>query len=225
IPPKWQKNYKQFARLKMNPLLYEHYKDYEYIFFYEPDAFVFKDEMAYWCSLNYSYIGAAWFQGMSDAKEDASFLGVGNGGFSLRKVEDHLKAIYTHKRIFYKKDFWLFWNWNRNKLLGILKFLYRYIVGNSTHYRWNNFQWGEDRFWGLYVSRAFDWFTTPPLEVTQQFSMETLARRQYQENGQQLPFGCHAWWRYDLEFWKPHIESFGYDLTTYDKPHFYRKSH
>lgn len=212
IPSKWQKSYKQFARLKMNPLLYEHYKAYEYIFFYEPDAFVFKDEMAYWCSLNYSYIGAPWFEGMSNAKEDAPFLGVGNGGFSLRKVEDHLRAIQTHRRIFYKRDFWLFWNWGKNKPLRVLKFFYRYILGNSTHYRWNNFQWGEDRFWGLYVSRGFEWFTTPPLELARQFSIETLPHRLYEENDKALPFGCHAWWRYDLDFWRPHIESFGYKL-------------
>lgn len=212
IPSKWQKNYKQFARLKMNPLLYEHYKRYEYIFFYEPDAFVFKDEMAYWCSLGYSYLGAPWFEGMSNAKENAPFLGVGNGGFSLRKIEDHLKVIHTHQRIFRTKDFGLFWNWNSNKPLRVLKFIYRYLVGNSTHHRWNNFQWGEDRFWGLYVSRAIDWFTTPSLELARRFSMETLPRRLYEENDKQLPFGCHAWWRYDLDFWRPHIEAFGYKL-------------
>ncbi|MEN0048859.1 MAG: DUF5672 family protein [Bacteroidota bacterium] len=216
IPPKWQKNYKQFARLKMSPLLYEHYKSYEYILFYEPDAFVFKDKMDYWCSLGYSYIGAPWFMGMSDAKENAAFLGVGNGGFSLRKIEDHLKVIYSHKRIFYKRDFWLFWNWSRNKPLQILKFFYRYIVGNSTYHHLNNFQWGEDRFWGLYVSRAFEWFTTPPLEVARKFSIETLPNKLYKDNNQQLPFGCHAWWRYDLEFWRPHIEEFGYDLGEND---------
>ena len=31
-------------------------------------------------------------------------------------------------------------------------------------------------------------------------------------NQDRLPFGCHAWFRYDLEFWRPHIEAFGHDL-------------
>jgi len=217
IHPKWQKNYRQFARLKMNPLLYENYKAHEYVFFYEPDAFVFRDEMAYWCSLGYSYIGAPWFKKMSFAKENASFLGVGNGGFSLRKVEDHLKTVRSHKNIFKLNDFKQFWYWGENKPLQILKFLYRYIVGNSTHHRFNNFQWGEDRFWGLYVSRIFEWFTVPDIDLARRFSIETLPRRLYKENGNKLPFGCHAWWRYDLDFWRPHIESFGYNLGEFEE--------
>ncbi|NJL77188.1 MAG: hypothetical protein HC892_21410 [Saprospiraceae bacterium] len=58
IPAYWQSNYKRFNRLKINPLLYKTFQQYNYILFYEPDAFVFKDELLEWCNKGFSYVGA-----------------------------------------------------------------------------------------------------------------------------------------------------------------------
>ena len=44
------------------------------------------------------------------------------------------------------------------------------------------------------------------------FAFEARPRTLYEMNGRQLPFGCHAWFRYDLAFWKPFVESLGYEL-------------
>ncbi|HMC84001.1 MAG TPA: DUF5672 family protein, partial [Chitinophagaceae bacterium] len=70
----------------------------------------------------------------------------------------------------------------------------------------------EDQFWGLSLSKKFEWFKVPDYKTAAAFAFEMQPHRLYILNNNQLPFGCHAWWKYDLDFWKPHIEKFGYRL-------------
>ncbi len=99
IDPIWQSNYANFNRLKIDPFLYQRYSNYQFILFYEPDAFVFRDELEYWCNAGYDYIGAPWFEGWHDATSESNIKGVGNGGFSLRNVKSILNQIKILKRL------------------------------------------------------------------------------------------------------------------------------
>ena len=103
IAKKWLCSYANFNRLKISPLLFKQYEKYDYILFYEPDAFVFKDELEYWCNQGYAYVGAPWLDGFSDATSESNFVGVGNGGFSLRNVTKHLKCSLNLG----KSDLWM----------------------------------------------------------------------------------------------------------------------
>ena len=67
----------------------------------------------------------------------------------------------------------------------------------------------EDGYWGQNCSKL-GWFRTAPYEIAVDFSFELDPRSAYENNGHRLPFGCHAWPGLDTEFWRPHIESFGY---------------
>ncbi len=78
-------------------------------------------------------------------------------------------------------------------------------VRNNTFHLFNNYIWNEDFFWCLVVQKNFKWFKVPALVTASKFSMEANARMLYKSNNNQLPFGCHAWERYDVEFWKPFI--------------------
>jgi len=42
----------------MSPAFYDAFKAFDYILIYQLDAFVFRDELEYFCSLGYDYIGA-----------------------------------------------------------------------------------------------------------------------------------------------------------------------
>ena len=53
-------------------------------------------------------------------------------------------------------------------------------------------------------------FRIAPTDVALQFAFEMDVRKCYEQNKEQLPFGCHAWGRHDLQFWKPYIENLGY---------------
>lgn len=69
----------------------------------------------------------------------------------------------------------------------------------------------EDVF---FASMSDSNFKVAPPEVAMKFSIETDVRKCYEKNNKQLPFGCHAWERYDIEFWKPYIEKCGYCIPV-----------
>lgn len=69
----------------------------------------------------------------------------------------------------------------------------------------------EDVFWASHISEQFQ---VAPIDVALQFSFEKDVRTCFRLNNNQLPFGCHAWERYDLEFWAPIFEQMGYRLTV-----------
>lgn len=71
----------------------------------------------------------------------------------------------------------------------------------------------EDLFFSSIVDENF---RIAPKEVALQFSFERQVQKCFQLNHNQLPFGCHAWERYDLEFWKPYIEQSGYKVQGID---------
>lgn len=56
-----------------------------------------------------------------------------------------------------------------------------------------------------------------PVDVALRFSFDSNVRKCYQQADCQLPLGCHAWERYDYEFWKPVIEGFGYKTEMVDE--------
>lgn len=70
-----------------------------------------------------------------------------------------------------------------------------------------NNQVPEDLFFS--VLDGIDFHVAPP-KIALEFAFEMKVKECYAKNGNKLPFGCHAWHRFDLPFWKPIIESYGY---------------
>ena len=66
------------------------FKDYDWMMIYQPDCWVFRDELDRFCELGYDYIGAPWPK-MPGIPQD----GVGNGGFCLRKLEKFIKLTHN----------------------------------------------------------------------------------------------------------------------------------
>lgn len=50
-----------------------------------------------------------------------------------------------------------------------------------------------------------------PIEVALCFAFETNVRKCFARNNEQLPFGCHAWYKYDFKFYRKIIREAGYD--------------
>jgi hypothetical protein len=212
IDPEWLASYQRFARLKIEPFLYQRYKKYKFVFFYELDAFVFRDELEYWCDKGFDYIGAPWigapwFQEFPLLKKE-KISPVGNGGFSLRRSKALLKALYSFSLVHRPEE--LREDVKGRPFTARARYLFANMtVKNNSFYLFNTFT-REDVFWGIYMSRNFKWFKVAPLEEAIKFSLETTPRELYEENGRNLPFGCHAWWKYDLDFWRPFIQKEGY---------------
>ncbi|MES2779622.1 MAG: DUF5672 family protein [Bacteroidota bacterium] len=207
------KNIAGYNRLLMQPHFYKRFNKHTYALIYQLDAFVFTDELQKWCKKGYSYIGAPWIMSNNDG---LVFTGVGNGGFSLRNINDHLRALHSFSYIespvtIFKKYF------SGKHSLKVyvhlfLRFLKQLTIINNTFHLFNNYNSNEDYFWCKVVAKNYKWFTIPVAEEALSFSMEHEPAYLYKLNHYQLPFGCHAWPKHDLPFWKPFIEQEGYHL-------------
>ncbi len=165
-----------YNKLMLDKQFYQRFQNYKYILIYQLDAFVFEDKLEYFCSLGYDYIGAPWLSGYFCYKDIEHMVwNVGNGGFSLRKVDSALRLLEKQED----------------------------VLGNGKT--------NEDIF---FSSSAGADFLVAPQSVALQFSVETEVRECIKRNDGKLPFGCHAWHRYDLTFWKPYIEEFGYRVNN-----------
>lgn len=78
--------------------------------------------------------------------------------------------------------------------------------GEQTTYTGN-----EDIFFSISDGKDFK---VAPLDIALKFAFEREVEKCFKLNNEELPFGCHAWERYNLEFWKPFIEAFGYRVST-----------
>lgn len=99
---------KTYSQLLLSDNFYQCFKDYEYLLIYQLDAFIFSDKLNYFISLDYDYIGAPlprwsnyWYSMKTrPGKAYIPFLGrVGNGGFSLRKVDAMLRILQRKDEI------------------------------------------------------------------------------------------------------------------------------
>lgn len=206
-----------YSRLLLSKEFYKRFEQYEYILIHQLDAFVFRDELLAWCETGYDYIGAPWFEGFSHANTKANFIAGGNGGFSLRKVSTHLKVLQSFSYINRPAENWKLRVEQRpsgkNLFVEFAGFLLDMTVRNNTFHALNSFKGYEDQFWCLVAARNFGWFKIPDHLTEMKFAMEMQPARLYELNDRKLPFGCHAWWKYQFDFWKPFISSFGYQLT------------
>ena len=192
-----------YNKLLTNLEFYKQFESYEFILICQLDVIVFKDEIKKWCSQNYSYVGAPWIKGNDQAEgiEKPKFFGVGNGGFSLRKNKDCMRILKFKK--------------NRSFLVGYLLSLaktnnYFDLMKQTIQFSllqhkkgerfWKNLQ--EDFFWGLGANYTDKLFKVPPNYQALKFSFEAMPSYLYKLNNNVLPFGCHAFEKYESDFWK-----------------------
>lgn len=176
-----------YNKLILSAYFYKLFTDYQYILIYQLDAIVFKDELLQWCKKDYDFIGAPWVNSrrriflnillkvsVMKALEyifSARFkIVVGNGGFSIRKVDSFIQSIEDQKSLIMK--------WGAN----------------------------EDYFWGLFAKANGKPFKLPDFKESIQFAFETNPEKLYKLNNSQLPFGTHAWEKYNKAFWLEHIK-------------------
>ena len=98
FPQQFFKNVASYSRLLMSPYFYEAFKAFDYILIYQLDAFVFYDALEKFCSLGYDYIGAPWLRMFIESRTKMVSR-VGNGGFSLRNVQAHIKLLNEHSAL------------------------------------------------------------------------------------------------------------------------------
>lgn len=179
-------NIEGYNNLLLSKNFYGRFTNYKYILIYQLDAFVFKDELEYWCNKGYAYIGAPWpvfflkqlVQNLKDYIPDELIkksgihpiknMLVGNGGFSLRNVSAHFELL------------------------------------KSSNIDTSKYTLNEDVFISLILASINKEFSVAPQEIAMYFAWEMEPEEFYKRSKKVLPFGCHAWNK-AIGFWEEHI--------------------
>ena len=199
FPKKYFKDIDGYNELLLTSEFYERFSDTEYVLIHQLDAFVFKDELEFWCKKGYDYIGAPWiasiekfplkqvnsflsiFKSQKKKKRNVIFYKVGNGGFSLRKTASFIKIARDSKEIIFDLI--------KNKKEALCAI--------------------EDVFWSLKAPEIDPNFKIPEYKEALGFAMDRKPKLALELNNNQLPFGCHAINKPKvIDFWKPILDKY-----------------
>lgn len=193
FPSRYFRNTHSYNQLMFSPAFYRRFTDFEYILIYQLDSFVFTDELIYWCGQPYDYVGAPWL-GLNRREEIRGLLPFWERrGFIRRILGQKISNVGN----------------GGFSLRRVRTFL---LLSALMRRKMEVWPLNEDTFWSFAAPCYFPFFRKPSVEVALQFSFELEPRLAYQLNHDELPFGCHAWWKYDFDFWKEKIKNLGYEL-------------
>jgi len=195
-----------YSRLLLSPNFYETFSDFEFILIYQLDCLVFSSNLVQFCNQGYDYIGAPLFLDKNGLK--TGFPRVGNGGLSLRRVETFLNVLHSSHipswfevlsmRLPDLEKFPRPYRWL--KKMSVFREAQRGVQWYTQHYSLN-----EDLFWSDRAKLFYPILKIAPIEVALQFAFELHPSYCFEQNHRQLPFGAHAWAKWDREFWEPFL--------------------
>lgn len=191
-----------YNKLMLSTNFYKNFINYEYLLIVQTDALILQDNLDEWISKDYSYIGAPWFEGWDRPVKPLRFIGSGNGGFSLRKVKHFIQVLEVPR---YIPNILAKPNNSRKSLLYALDFSFKFVFDKLVYaYNfWPLFpRVNEDTFWGILVPHCCNFFKVPSPTEAAFFSFEVEPAYLYELTKHHLPTGCHAWEKYDYQFWK-----------------------
>jgi hypothetical protein len=195
-----------YNRLLLSKEFYVRFSGYEYMLIYQLDAYVFKDELEFWCNERYDYIGAP----LIGKFEDLTFsqeMRVGNGGFSLRKINSFISFFESKQNVFSARQIITKISlWKKPYTRIFIWFLMLLGWRNKPYSVAKNWKYNEDDFWSGVLDKSRFNFSKPDPRKAMEFAFERFPGNCFEITGK-LPFGCHAWEKYEYEsFWKKYIE-------------------
>jgi hypothetical protein len=180
---------------------------------YQLDCWVFQDDLMYWCEQGYDYIGAPWFDKFSEADDNSKMLPLaGNGGLSLRRIQAFIEALenkgkYGRHKVESLSDICI--AYFKCKKLNWKTLIWPYQILKEYFDRYNIIinvfqKRNEDAVISELFPRLNKDFRVAPADKAMYFAFEVLPRR-LMAITKKLPFGCHAFERYDWDFWRGYI--------------------
>jgi len=198
----------------LTPEFYDWFAAYDYILIYQLDCLVFSNNILSWCDEGWDYVGAPWFQNYG-CDPEGGFLGVGNGGFSLRRVTSHRQVFASRELGFEPVSL----GWQNSQAYSsaparvvmcrlkttLHRFGYQNSVRTFLQEYCRNRNVHEDMFWAWEAKRFNPDFAIPSPKQALSFAFEMAPEFCLEANGGQPPLGCHAWARYGRRFWQPFL--------------------
>ena len=215
VPPAWMESKRAYNRMLINSNFFRIFDAYSHLLIHEPDALVVSDCLTDWCEAGFDFIGAPLFLGYAKALPNAPFNGELNSGFSLFCIETTIRFLDSRFR----------WYKYRNAIYHLLRRLLRRPCDGITiayamrglgepglikgAYKLTNLNC--DLFLCRFASKVSPRYVLPKPEEATRFSWDAMPERCHQLNNGKLPFGIHAWARYNRGF----IENFV--VSTFSK--------
>lgn len=170
------KSIQGYSQLMLSPKFYKNFFDYKYILIYQLDAYVFNNQLLDWCKKNYDYIGAPW---ISPPPLTNGKPIIDMSSWFLNRVGNGGLSLRKVKSHYFNTI--------------IFRPLLKYFIKN------------EDMFWGLFLYWLNPFFKRPKMKEALFFAFEMAPKQSFELTKHKLPFGVHAWEKYDKEFWKKWI--------------------
>jgi hypothetical protein len=172
-----------YNKLLVSVDFYKTFSAYEFMLIYQLDAYVFKDELEDWCKKGFDYMGAP-----SLHQEKYDQLPAGSENI-------YAEALSSSR-------FVLNGGLSLRRIPAFLRYLKIY---NLFYPQWIG---NEDMLFSQEATRLIPmkmFLKLPTWQEALHFAFEKSPAATYEITHHQLPFACHAWERYDPEFWKSFI--------------------
>ncbi len=188
-----------YNQLLLEKYFYKTFEEFEYILICQLDVYVFKNKLNEWSDKGYDYVGAPWigsernfinltFEKINGfirkikgkkPKNTERLFKVGNGGFSLRKVDRFIQISEEQS----------------NQINLFLK-----EKPNSDYHV-------EDVFWSLYVPKIYKDYKIPEWQEALDFCMDRKPEEALKLNNNVLPMACHRFNQpKPYKFWRNYIK-------------------
>ncbi len=199
-----------YNRLLKSGSFYERFKNFDYILIAQLDSLIFSNNLDEWMARGWDYLAAPWFKEFSEDPAGGLWR-VGNGGLSLRKVASYLRVLKQPVSADSIYPRWGHYAWKppveslEPGLYQKISTLHRvnpFARQHSVEKELEHFPYNEDVFWSIEAPKFDPTFQVAPAEEALGFAFEVAPKWCLERTKGKLPFGCHAWARYNREFWE-----------------------
>ena len=168
-----------YNKLLTSENFYQTFDAYEYMLILQTDAILLKNELPKWIESGYDYIGAPWPKGFS-LPIKTSKIPLENGILCTSFVGNGGLSL-------------------RN-IRSCIQLLHEF---SDLALTWQSTGHAEDLFFA-FLSTLSDFFKMPNIKVAARFSHDIDPQYLSKLIGNEIPFGVHAWSKYDRHFWTSH---------------------
>lgn len=164
------KSTETYSKLCKEFSFYLQFQEYKYMLIYQLDCLLLNDNLDYWCSKGYDYIGAPILGTGSGWRNIPC---VGNGGLSLRKISSFLAVTNPDGEFLstFKDD------------------INEAITTNNDYEKY------EDLYFAELVPDLWSGFTKPNYKIALEFAWDRNPQLAMSISGK-LPMGLHAWQKF-----------------------------
>ncbi len=162
-----------YNELMLSEEFYKRFVAYDYLLILQLDAWVFEDSLDYWIEQGYDYVGAPDYM------------------YKTHPSSWHTRLFGRHL---------MNGGLSLRKTAGMLKALKLYNILYRKGYRGL-----EDSYFSAHYARFLPvqfLLRLPDYSTALTFAFEKSPSAEFAVNGNKMPFGCHAYLKFEPDFWK-----------------------